>query len=86
MLQISQLGKQILALEPNFRVLETWKSPIVMSIYGMADMTTCMVPDIWERRSLVQLHTATITEELLEKDVSMILLMVITRYIQQIVI
>ena len=40
----------------------------------MADMTVCMVADIWERRGLVhnwQLHT--VTEELLEKkDVSMI--------------
>ena len=37
-----------------------------------------------KEKSSAQLHT--VTEELLEKDVSMILLMVITRYIQQIVI
>ena len=54
MLQISQLGKQILALEPNFRVSET---------YGLADMTACMVPDIWERRSL--LHNCTSQPQLL---------------------
>ena len=86
MLQISQFAKQILALEPNFRVLETWKSPIVMSIYGMADMTACMVPDIWERRSL--LHNCTQPQLLRScwRRMCLWLLMVITRDIQQIVI
>ena len=78
MLQISQLGKQILALEPNF----------VMSIYGMADMTACMVPDIWERRSL--LHNCIEPQLLMSCWRRMCLWLMITEYftrdIQQIVI
>ena len=86
MLQIYQLGKQILALEPNFRVLETWKSPISMSIYGIADMTVCMVPDIWEKRRL--LHNCTKPQLLRScwRRMCLWLLMVITQDIQQIVI
>ena len=49
-------------------------------VYGMADMTVCMVPDIWERRGLV--HNCTQLLRSCWRRMCLWLLMVITRDIQ----